>query len=83
MPPKPRCWYLPDFAQSGGKLIDCQVLNKHTASLGAVEIPRRDYLDYLSYCGYRLPERFWVPGCYLGGHKCFQHIFCQDGIIAR
>lgn len=51
-----------DFAQSGGKLIDCQVLNNHTASLGAVDIPRRDYLDYLSVLrGYRLPERFWVP----------------------
>ncbi len=51
-----------DFAHSGGKLIDCQVLNNHTASLGAVDIPRRDYLDYLSVLrGYRLPERFWVP----------------------
>lgn len=51
-----------DFAQSGGKLIDCQVLNNHTASLGAVDIPRRDYLDYLSVLrGYRLPEQFWVP----------------------
>ncbi len=28
------------------KLIDCQVLNDHTASLGACEIPRRDYLKY-------------------------------------
>ncbi|XPE47620.1 hypothetical protein ACNKHO_05465 [Shigella flexneri] len=24
--------------------MDCQVLNEHTASLGAVEIPRRHYL---------------------------------------
>jgi leucyl/phenylalanyl-tRNA--protein transferase len=29
------------FAQRGGRLIDCQVLNEHTASLGAVEIPPR------------------------------------------
>ena len=50
------------FAQGGGRLIDCQVLNAHTASLGAIEIPRRDYLDYLSVLRtYRLPERFWVP----------------------
>ena len=49
-------------AQDGGRLIDCQVLNAHTASLGAIEIPRRDYLDYLSVLRtYRLPERFWVP----------------------
>lgn len=50
------------FIRDGGKLIDCQVLNKHTASLGAVEIPRRDYLDALSVLRTRrLPERFWVP----------------------
>ncbi|WP_410015919.1 leucyl/phenylalanyl-tRNA--protein transferase [Sodalis sp. C49] len=36
------------FRQQGGKLIDCQVLNSHTASLGAREIPRRDYLTLLS-----------------------------------
>ncbi|MCS5880590.1 hypothetical protein LNP17_10295 [Klebsiella variicola subsp. variicola] len=27
------------FTQSGGKLIDLPVLNNHTASLGAVDIP--------------------------------------------
>jgi len=42
-------------------LIFCQV-NKHPASLGAIEIPRRDYLDALSVLrARRLPERFWVP----------------------
>ncbi|TCL03827.1 MULTISPECIES: leucyl/phenylalanyl-tRNA--protein transferase [Sodalis] len=35
------------FSQQGGKLIDCQVLNSHTASLGARDIPRRDYLALL------------------------------------
>lgn len=50
------------FKQSGGKLIDCQVLNSHTASLGAVEIARRDYLDRLDILRmHRLPEQFWVP----------------------
>jgi leucyl/phenylalanyl-tRNA--protein transferase len=34
------------FAQRGGRLIDCQVLNEHTASLGAVEIPRRQYIEH-------------------------------------
>lgn len=34
------------FVAQGGRLIDCQVLNPHTASLGAVEIPRRDYLQH-------------------------------------
>jgi leucyl/phenylalanyl-tRNA--protein transferase len=36
-----------EFANRGGQLIDCQVLNEHTASLGAVEIARRDYIEHL------------------------------------
>lgn len=36
------------FAARGGRLIDCQVLNSHTASLGAVEISRQDYLHHLN-----------------------------------
>ncbi|QHM70458.1 leucyl/phenylalanyl-tRNA--protein transferase [Mixta intestinalis] len=32
------------FKRHGGQLIDCQILNSHTASLGAQEIPRLDYL---------------------------------------
>lgn len=51
-----------EFARQGGKLVDCQVLNSHTASLGAVEIPRHDYLEQLA--GLRLhplPDNFWVP----------------------
>ncbi|MCS3430800.1 leucyl/phenylalanyl-tRNA--protein transferase [Klebsiella sp. BIGb0407] len=35
------------FIHYGGKLIDCQVLNEHTASLGVREISRRNYLDLL------------------------------------
>ncbi|MBS0847783.1 leucyl/phenylalanyl-tRNA--protein transferase [Citrobacter sp. JGM124] len=35
------------FIHYGGKLIDCQVLNPHTASLGAREISRRHYLSQL------------------------------------
>ena len=31
------------FAAYGGELIDCQVLNAHTARLGAREIPRRQF----------------------------------------
>ena len=51
-----------EFARLGGKLIDCQVLNSHTASLGAVEIPRRDYLQYLAELRLApLPSHFWVP----------------------
>ncbi len=36
------------FRQQGGKLIDCQVLNPHTASLGAKEIPRVAWLAWLN-----------------------------------
>jgi len=50
------------FASQGGKLMDCQVLNNHTASLGAVEIPRREYLEYLAELRAQpLPGHFWVP----------------------
>ena len=51
-----------EFIRQGGKLIDCQVLNSHTASLGAVETPRREYLEHLSRLRQqRLPSHFWVP----------------------
>ncbi|QKF82497.1 leucyl/phenylalanyl-tRNA--protein transferase [Halarcobacter ebronensis] len=33
--------------QNGIKLIDCQVYNKHLASLGAKEIPREEYIKLL------------------------------------
>ena len=50
------------FIRQGGQLIDCQVLNSHTASLGATEIARRDYLNYLSLLKpLQLPSRCWVP----------------------
>ncbi|WP_435954403.1 leucyl/phenylalanyl-tRNA--protein transferase [Dryocola sp. BD626] len=50
------------FLRHGGKLIDCQVLNSHTASLGAIEIPRRDYLRYLAtFRPEALVSHCWVP----------------------
>lgn len=48
------------FQQQGGKLIDCQVLNPHTASLGAEEIPRVDYLHWVDSLAHQpLPDRCW------------------------
>jgi len=38
------------FSRHGGELIDCQILNPHTESLGAKEIDRLDYLQKLAYC---------------------------------
>lgn len=41
-------WYLClHFAQNQGKLIDCQVMNPHLDSLGAVELPRADFFSLL------------------------------------
>ena len=50
------------FMSYGGKLIDCQVLNAHTASLGAIDIPRREYLNQLSiFRPHQLASYCWVP----------------------
>lgn len=49
------------FSAQGGELVDCQVINPHTASLGAREIPRRQFLQQLS----RLSQLTLPPGCWL------------------
>lgn len=50
------------FQHAGGQLIDCQVLNDHTASLGAEEISRRDYLTQLNRLkNQQLVDDFWLP----------------------
>jgi len=50
------------FLRQGGRLIDCQVLNEHTASLGAAEISRREYLQQLDLLRQqKLSPLFWVP----------------------
>ncbi|NIF32541.1 leucyl/phenylalanyl-tRNA--protein transferase [Enterobacter sp. Cy-643] len=50
------------FLRHGGKLIDCQVLNEHTASLGVIEIPRREYLQALAELRLQhLGSHCWVP----------------------
>ncbi|KJY83127.1 leucyl/phenylalanyl-tRNA--protein transferase [Vibrio galatheae] len=41
-------WYFcRHFAMHGGQLIDCQVLNPHLASLGAIELEREDFMQKL------------------------------------
>ncbi|WP_455813355.1 leucyl/phenylalanyl-tRNA--protein transferase [Pseudomonas graminis] len=50
------------FQQQGGKLIDCQVLNPHTLSLGAQEIPRTSYLNYVHSLAHQpLSAGCWQP----------------------
>lgn len=65
------------FIRDGGKLIDCRVLNKHTASLGAIEIPAAIILMRCRYCApVACRKDSGCPGCYLPAMcKCFQHIF--------
>lgn len=48
------------FLTYGGQLIDCQVLNDHTQSLGAIEIPREDYVSRLT----KLPVTLLSSDCY-------------------
>ncbi|MCF6214221.1 MAG: leucyl/phenylalanyl-tRNA--protein transferase [Flavobacteriaceae bacterium] len=40
-------WLVNYLADKDYKLIDCQVYNQHLDSLGAVEIPRTEFLSYL------------------------------------
>lgn len=49
------------FRQRGGQLIDCQVLNAHTRSLGAREIARSHYLEQVN----RLAEKAMETDCWL------------------
>ncbi len=39
--------YIKHAQKEGVELIDCQVYTRHLASLGAREIPRRDFVSYL------------------------------------
>lgn len=48
------------FAAFGGEMIDCQILNPHTASLGAREISRHLYLEQLDL----LKNKSIAPNCW-------------------
>ncbi|MDA0147176.1 leucyl/phenylalanyl-tRNA--protein transferase [Vibrio sp. LaRot3] len=50
------------FSRHGGELIDCQVLNPHTESLGATELERDDFMQsLLSLREKSLEEHCFVP----------------------
>lgn len=50
------------FIRHGGELIDCQVLNAHTASLGVSEIPRDRFLQQLSqFQDLDVDDGCWLP----------------------
>lgn len=40
-------WLCENFSASGGKLIDCQMMNPHLASLGAQPLPRNEFKKLL------------------------------------
>ncbi|WP_413111293.1 leucyl/phenylalanyl-tRNA--protein transferase [Thaumasiovibrio sp. DFM-14] len=62
-------WFFCDhFYRHNGKLIDCQVMNEHLASLGAMEVSRTAFLETLSI----LRERTTLSGCFLP-QKLEQH----------
>ncbi|WP_441007633.1 leucyl/phenylalanyl-tRNA--protein transferase [Tatumella ptyseos] len=49
------------FSAYGGKLIDCQILNPHTASLGARDIPRQQFMTLLADLQKQIiPSDCWV-----------------------
>lgn len=48
------------FSAHGGSLIDCQVMNDHLASLGAVEIERTPFMTFLQ----TQRDAILVEGCY-------------------
>ncbi|MFW5450154.1 MAG: leucyl/phenylalanyl-tRNA--protein transferase [Methylophagaceae bacterium] len=44
----------------GFPIIDCQIYSQHLASLGAEEIPRQDFINYLKqYCSDPLSQKQW------------------------
>ncbi|MCV9879948.1 leucyl/phenylalanyl-tRNA--protein transferase [Brenneria izbisi] len=50
------------FIHHGGVLIDCQVLNSHTASLGVCEIARERFLQFLFQLqAIPVDDRCWLP----------------------
>lgn len=54
-------WYFcAHFQKHGGQLIDCQVLNPHTKSLGAKELEREDFMQRLL----SLKEASVTEGCF-------------------
>lgn len=55
---------LVDFLKTAGyRLMDCQVANDHTRSLGVEEIPRVDYLNYVETWRDEPPRLPWpAPG---------------------
>lgn len=49
------------FFAAGGQLIDAQIRNEHTASLGAHDISRQRYLNKLHTQNTLLRTNFWTP----------------------
>jgi len=42
-------YFMQKFEKEGGELLDCQVYSDHLASLGAIEISRREFVAYLKW----------------------------------
>jgi leucyl/phenylalanyl-tRNA--protein transferase len=59
-------WHAVQFLQSRGfELIDCQLPSGHLSSLGAISIPRREFLDRV----FRLTSVPTEPGSWAGAFQ--------------
>lgn len=56
-------WLVALMRRAGYKLLDCQFMTEHLASLGAVEIAREDYLQRLAAAG-EAPPMFSLGAAY-------------------
>jgi leucyl/phenylalanyl-tRNA--protein transferase len=63
------------FVGHGGQLLDCQVLNDHTASLGATEIPRRAFLTALR----DMQQQPLAEGCWQKQKLCLPAVLPAAG----
>ncbi|MEZ8143145.1 leucyl/phenylalanyl-tRNA--protein transferase [Enterovibrio norvegicus FF-33] len=55
------------FKQHGGRLIDCQMMTEHLASLGAQPLPRADFIQRLNQLKHRITDATlfqsqWISG---------------------
>ena len=56
------CWLVAMLREAGFKLLDCQFMTDHLATMGAVEMPQKDYLKLLAEARGR-PE-FWLDAAW-------------------
>lgn len=56
------CWLVALLREAGYRVLDCQFMTDHLASMGAVEMPQTEYLKLISLAGGR-PD-MWLDAAY-------------------